>query len=119
VRDLSFEANYTFTERKGDPGIRIPKHKAFANLGYQVTDRFYASASYAYTGARVDTDFNTFNQVGLEPFGLVGMYMKYTLIPQRLTVFLQGDNLLNAEFTEIVGFNTRGRNIRMGFDLKL
>ncbi len=117
--ELSLEANYTFTERKGDPGIRIPKHKAFARLGYQVSEAFSVSASYAHTGTRIDTDFNTAAQVTLEPFSLIGLDMRFVLLPERLTLFLTGDNLLNKDYTEIFGFNTRGRNFRAGFSLRL
>jgi vitamin B12 transporter len=117
--ELSLEANYTFTERTGDPGIRIPKHKAFARVAYEFSEIFSASASYAYTGSRIDTDFNTAVQVPLEPFSLLGLDAQFVLLPERLTLFLQGDNLLNKSYTEIVGFQTRGRNFRMGFSLRL
>ncbi|GGD59068.1 TonB-dependent receptor [Muriicola marianensis] len=116
---ITIEANYTFTEREGDPGIRIPKHKAFFSMGYEVNDSFNVAATYAYTGTRLDTDFNTFTQVQLDPFSLLGLNLRYVAIPDRLTFFLQADNLLNESFTEILGFNTRGRNVRTGFTLKL
>jgi len=116
---LIVDANYTFTERSGDNAIRIPKHKINMNIGYQLSEPWYAAMSYAYTGSRPDTDFNTFTDVTLDPFGLLGFYMSYALIPNRLTVFFNGNNLLNKEFTEVLGFNTRGRNIDVGFSLKL
>jgi vitamin B12 transporter len=119
VGDLSFQANYTFTERKGDSAIRIPKHKINTVLGYQFTDPFFVSVNFSYTGTRSDTDFNTFTDVALDPFGLLGMNLRYSVLPDRLTVFLSGDNLLNKKYEEIIGFNTRGRNIRGGFNLKL
>ncbi len=119
MEDLSLEANYTFTERKGDPGIRIPKHKAFLNLGYRFSESFSIAANYAYTGARADTDFTTFTDVRLDPFSLVGLNLRYEAIPGKLTFFMQADNLLNEAYTEILGFNTRGRNIRAGFSLNL
>ncbi len=116
---ITVEANYTFTERTGDNAIRIPKHKINTSVGYQLSVPLYAAVSYAYTGARLDTDFGTFTDVTLDPFGLLGFYTSYTVIPNRFTVFLNGDNLLNESFTEVLGFNTRGRNIRVGFTLKL
>ena len=119
VEKLSFEANYTFTERKGDATIRIPKHKLFAGLGLQFSEALYFSMNYAYTGTRSDTDFDTFEEVSLEPFSLVGLYSSYSLIPDKLKFFVRGENLLNESFTEIIGFNTRGRNIHLGFSLNL
>ncbi len=116
---LTLEANYTFTERTGDNAIRIPKHKVNASVGYQLCESWYATVSYAYTGTRADTDFGTFTDITLDPFGLLGFYTSYTVIPNRFTVFLNGDNLLNESYTEVFGFNTRGRNIGVGFTLNL
>jgi len=118
LKDLSLQANYTFTERKGDNAIRIPKHKLNATAGVQVSDAFYASLTYAYTGRRMDTDFNTFTDVSLESFSLAGAYFSYDLLQRRLKVFLRGENLLNKEFTEVFGFTTPGRNLQMGFNLQ-
>lgn len=116
---LSIDANYTFTERKGDNAIRIPKHKANLTLGYQVCKTTNLSLSYAYTGERFDTDFVSFSDVALEPFSLVNLYVGHELLPNRLNVFLAADNLLNEDYTEILGFTTRGRNFRIGMNLNL
>ncbi len=118
LKDLSLQANYTFTERKGDNAIRIPKHKLNATAGVQVSEAFYASLTYAYTGRRMDTDFNTFTDVPLEHFSLAGAYFSYDLLQDRLKLFLRGENLLNKEFTEVLGFTTTGRNLQMGFNLQ-
>ncbi|NNJ88982.1 MAG: TonB-dependent receptor [Eudoraea sp.] len=119
INSLNLEGNYSFTERTGDNAIRIPKHKINTSIGYQFCDQLYAAVNYSYTGSRLDTDFETFTDVTLDPFGLLGFYLSYSLIPNRFTVFLNGDNLLNNEFIEVLGFNTRGRNIRAGFTLKM
>ncbi len=119
ISSLTLEANYTFTERTGDNAIRIPKHKVYSSIGYQFSKSWYASVNYAYTGARSDTDFGTFTDIALEPFGLLGSYLSYTLVPNTFTVFLNGENMLNKSYTEVLGFNTRGRNVRAGFTLKL
>ena len=119
VSDFQLKANYTFTERKGDNAIRIPKHKlnaaAFYNLGEET--RFYLT--YSYTGERSDTDFNTFTEVALDPYSLFGIGVQHAFLPEKFRVFLNVDNLFNTEFTEVIGFNTRGRNIRLGLALRL
>ncbi len=116
---FSLDANYTFTERKGDVAIRIPKHKVNLAAGYQICETTNVSFTYAYTGERFDTDFNTFSNVSLEAFSLIGLYVEHQLIPERLKVFLNGSNLLNEDFVEVIGFTTRGRNISAGFHLNL
>lgn len=116
---ISLDANYTFTERKGDNAIRIPKHKVNLVLAYQVCETTNMSFSYAYTGQRFDTDFSTFSDVSLEPFSLVGLYVEHQLVRDRLKIFLNGTNLLNEDIVEVIGFTTRGRNISAGINLNL
>ncbi|PCJ93416.1 MAG: TonB-dependent receptor [Flavobacteriaceae bacterium] len=116
---LRITSNYTFTERKGDNAIRIPKHKVNASFGYEFSSKTNASLTYSYTGDRSDTDFNTFTDVALDPFSLVDLYIGHELISNKLNVFLSANNLLNTEFTEIIGFTTKGRNIRVGLSLSL
>lgn len=120
-KELQLNMNYTFTERKGDNAIRLPKHKLNANIAYTFSPRLYGSVSYTLTGKRFDSDFGVFpaEEVALEPFSLIDLYLGYTMIPNKLKVFFSANNLLNEEFTEILGFTTRGRNIRLGFNLNL
>ncbi|WP_420322897.1 TonB-dependent receptor plug domain-containing protein [Flagellimonas sp.] len=117
--EFSLDANYTFTKRKGDNAIRIPKHKANLTLNYQVCESTGISLSYAYTGERFDTDFSTFTDVALDTFSLVNFYVEHELKPNTLKVFLNANNLLNEDYVEVIGFTTRGRNISAGFSLSL
>lgn len=116
---LQFSANYTFTERQGDNAIRIPKHKLNALLGYRICNATFVSLGYQYTGQRIDTDFATFSDVQLDSFSLVDLYMTHELISERLKVFVNVTNIFNEEYVEVLGFNTRGRNIRLGLNLSL
>lgn len=119
--DINFGANYTFTERKGDNAIRIPKHKINASLGYHFSERTNVSLDYAMIGKRRDTDFSTFPSVDvdLDSYSLLGLYVGHEVLPNKLTVFLNANNLLNKEYAEVLGFTTRGRNIRVGLHLNL
>ena len=119
MRALLLNANYTFTDRKGDNAIRIPKHKVNASATYSITPNTNFSISYSYTGKRTDTDFNTFTDVELDPYSLVGLSISHELLPKKLRLFFNVDNLFNTEFTEVIGFTTRGRNMRFGFALNL
>ena len=116
---IRLSSNYTFTERKGDAAIRLPKHKVNASLGYAFSKKTYTSIDYRYTGQRFDTDFNTFSEIALEPFSILDIYAEHEFSPNKLKLFLGISNVLNAEYSEIIGFTTRGRNIRVGFNLTL
>jgi len=116
---LRISANYTYTQRKGDNAIRIPRHKANLSLGYRLGKATDLSLVYGYTGKRMDTDFEHFIDRELKAYSLLDLYVGHDLIPQRLYVFLGADNILNEAYTEILGMHTLGRNFRLGMNLKL
>ncbi len=119
LKNLHFEANYTYTERKGDNAIRIPKHKVNSELGVQLSPAIYAAVQYSYTGVRPDTDFLTFTDVDLEAFSLVNFYISRELMGGKLKVYLDAENLFNARYREVLGYLSRGRNLQAGFTLQL
>ncbi|MCX2678526.1 TonB-dependent receptor [Galbibacter sp. EGI 63066] len=115
---LSVNANYTFTENKDKVTLRIPKHKINAGVRYQIQDKTNFGVDYQYTGKRLDTDFSTFENVELESFSLLNFTVNHRLC-DNLNVFLNVDNIFNEEYTEVLGYTTRGRNARIGFRLNL
>jgi len=118
---LSFDANYTFTERKGDNAIRLPKHKFNLNINYEFSEKFNSAIRYQRVGKRTDTDFNSFpfSDSTLKSFSIIDLHTSYELLPKKLKIFFTTSNLLNSSYTEVLGYSTRGRNIRMGFNLHL
>ena len=116
---LSFNANYTFTELKEGVRLRVPKHKANANLGYNFTKNAFASLNYQFVGSRTDLDFSTFENVELKPFSLIDLYFSQKLIKDKLKLFASVTNLFNEDYTEIVGFTTKGRNVNLGLNINL
>ncbi|NHF59378.1 TonB-dependent receptor [Flavobacteriaceae bacterium TP-CH-4] len=121
LKALTIAANYTFTERKGDNAIRIPKHKINTSLAYRISDRTNALVSYTLTGERSDSDFRSFPtiDVPLDSFSLVDVYLGHFLLADKLKLFLNVNNLFNQAYTEVLGFTTRGRNVRVGCSLSL
>jgi vitamin B12 transporter len=119
VDKVQIMANYTFTERKGDTGIRIPKHKANLDFGFSISKKTYLSANYALTGSRTDTNFATFEKVDLPLFSLVGLYCSRAMLSDKMKVSVRANNLFNENYTEVFGFTTRGRNMSIGLSLTL
>lgn len=119
IVQLRVDANYTFTERKGDNAIRIPKHKVNLSLGYRLGKATDLGLTYAHTGKRLDTDFTSYTDLELNPYSLVNLHIGHNLIPNRLHMFLGVDNLLNESYTEILGMSTLGRNFRVGIKLDI
>ncbi|WP_445385294.1 TonB-dependent receptor plug domain-containing protein [Robiginitalea sp. IMCC44478] len=116
---LQLSANYTYTERKGDNAIRIPKHKANVLLSAEVAQGSNLTVEYSYTGKRRDTDFATAANVELQAFSLLGLRFSQQLVKERLRANLALTNILNESYTEVLGFTTPGRNLALGLQFKL
>ncbi|GGW40560.1 TonB-dependent receptor plug domain-containing protein [Arenibacter certesii] len=121
ITNFNLGANYTFTEREGDNAIRLPKHKLNAFLGYDFSKRTNANLNFSMTGKRTDTDFGTFPSVNVDlaSYSLLDFYIAHEVIANKLSFFLNASNLLNEAYTEILGYTTKGRNIRLGLNLNL
>jgi outer membrane cobalamin receptor len=101
----------------GEPLLRRPKHQGSlsARLSFP---RWSAGATLVRVGERADSDF-----VGL---GLT-RNPAYTRLDARLRVrvagpveaFLAGENLLDAEYQEVLGYPALGRSVRAGLRLAL
>jgi len=73
----------------------------------------------AYTGKRVDTDFSTYEQKTLKAFSLIDFQYGFPLGLLNSRGFISVNNLANVSFEETIGFQTLGRNIRLGIELGL
>lgn len=119
TNDLSFNANYTFTELKDGIRLRVPKHKLNAGLGYNFCSQTYASLNYQYVGSRTDINFSTFQNEDLKSFSLFDVYFSQKLIKEKVKFFASITNILNEDYFEILGYTTRGRNVNLGLNINL
>jgi len=121
--NLQLKGNYTFTQVDKALDRLIPKHKANATLNYQATARTFIDLSYQYFNARNDVFFdgNTYltEQIKLASYQLLNTTARYELIKNRLTFFGAVTNIFNTNFTENIGYATRGRNFKLGLNLQL
>jgi vitamin B12 transporter len=120
---LKWISNYTFTQVDKALDRLIPKHKVNSSLDYQFSVRTTFNVNYQYVDGRKDAFFdgNTYGtqNIVLGSYQLVNASMHYELIKNRLTVFGAVTNILNEEFVENVGYNTLGRNFKLGLNIKL
>ncbi|RXR22519.1 TonB-dependent receptor plug domain-containing protein [Flavobacterium stagni] len=116
-------ANYTFTQVDEALNRLIPKHKANVGLEVIPSSRWFVNVNYQYTDGRRDLFFdgNTFATVPVQlgSYSLLNGLVKYELLKNQLTLFASATNILNEEFTENVGYSSRGRNFRIGLNLSL
>jgi len=120
---LKWISNYTFTQVDKALDRLVPKHKVNSSLDYQVCPRTTFNVNYQYVDGRNDAfyDANTYGTkyIVLGSYQLVNASLNYELVKNRLSVFGAATNLLNEDFLENVGYNTKGRNYKLGLNFKL
>jgi vitamin B12 transporter len=120
---LKWISNYTFTQVDKALDRLIPKHKVNSSLDYQICPRTTFNVNYQYVDGRNDAFFdgNTFGtqNVVLGSYQLVNASLNYELVKNRLAIFGAATNILNEEFVENIGYNTLGRNFKLGLNIKL
>ena len=115
LEKLSITANYAFTEYKESLARRIPKHKGNLQLGYDFSKTTFASLSYQYTHERFENSFAPL----LDSFSLVNLYFSHTALKNKIKFFGGIDNILNKDYQDVPGYVSKGRNVRLGFQLTL
>jgi vitamin B12 transporter len=123
---LNLAVNYTWLDAE-EPGvggglvreIRRPRHSA--NLvAHGNKGRFRWGASLAYVGARRDTDFDLFPaaSVTLGEHVIASANVGYRILPQ-LELFARAENAFDADYRDVVGYNTPGRTVHAGLRVTL
>ncbi|MEO0792554.1 MAG: TonB-dependent receptor [Pseudomonadota bacterium] len=117
-------ASYTFldaTDANDVDEIRRPKHAGKVDLTAKFDDgRGTFNLAAIYNGEMADDNFGTFpaTRVTLDEYVLVNAALSYKIDP-RLELFVRGENLLDEDYEEVSGFNTRGLTAYAGIKIKL
>ncbi|MEO6346729.1 MAG: TonB-dependent receptor plug domain-containing protein [Aquaticitalea sp.] len=123
TQQLTFNTNVTYTKVEDDLNLRIPKLKANALLEYQVSEATFFSLSYQFNDDRKDSVFNsdTFmnEEVTLKSYSLLDFYVSHNIVKNKVTLYANVTNLINEDYVELFGYSTKGRNINLGFTLRL
>ena len=99
--------------------MRRPRNSA--NLvAWGEADKLSWGASLAYVGARRDTDFDLFPaaMVRLDDYVLASLRIGYRILPQ-LELFVRAENGFDADYQDVVGYNTPGRTVYAGLRVAL
>lgn len=111
--------NYTFTQVEQQLNRLIPKHKGNVDLNYKFK-RGTFGINYQYVDKRSDAfyDMNIYatQAVVLSAYQLVNSTVSYELLPNRLQIFGAVTNMFNEDFQEAIGYNTLGRNYKIGLN---
>ncbi|MBT8394437.1 MAG: TonB-dependent receptor plug domain-containing protein [Bacteroidia bacterium] len=120
---LKFIINATYTKIDEELNLRIPEYKVNAGMNYQISDQSLVSLSYQFNDDRKDVVFNnlTFinDSVILKRYSLLDLFISTKVMDDKIMLFANITNIFNAEFQELFGYSTRGRNVNLGFNLTL
>jgi vitamin B12 transporter len=124
---LNVEANYTWLDASeqrvsGTAQVRETRRpRSSANLAaWCDAGRFSWGASLAYVGARLDQDFDLFPApaVRLDDYVLGSLRLGYRILPQ-LELYARVENAFDADYQDVVGYNTPGRTVYAGLRVAL
>lgn len=122
-KSIKIQTNYTFTQVDEALDRLIPKHKINATTNIKISQNLNFNIDYQYNDGRKDIFFdgNTYKtvKVNLNSYQLLNANIRYDLIKNRMTIFANTTNILNENFVENIGYSTRGRNFKLGLNIKL
>jgi vitamin B12 transporter len=102
--------------------FRRPKNSYGLNAGIEISKKTSVNLIYKHTGDRTDRYFDgaTFKTVeaDLGSFNMVDAYIQYKPTA-KLTLFSDVKNILNEDYIEFAGYQTKGLNFNAGFRLAI
>jgi vitamin B12 transporter len=121
---LRLSAHYAYLKASepGDAGSRLgearrPKHSGSVGADGRF-GRITYGASLAYTGDRIDTDFESFpyQRVTLDEYWLAGARIAFD-VARGVQIFARAANAFDARYQDALGYRTEGRSIYGGIRL--
>ena len=113
IEGTSLRAYYTLSDSKDHESdeqlLRRPRHSGGIVLDQRVRQGVDLNMSFRFWGERRDNDFSTWpaTPVTLDGYGTVNVAANWKVTP-NIQLFGRIDNLLNAEYEEILGYGTVG-----------
>lgn len=110
-------------EVKVDKLVRRPSLTTYAALSFRPFKKLSLSAAHRYAGARFDSGYDeslgpygALNQFSVGSYHLVDLGVNWE-IHKSLTLGVKIENILDEQYQEIIGFQTRGRSayLKLGF----
>lgn len=122
---LNFNASFTYIDRDKfeDFNDYIPTNKLVAGVDFTPFKNTFLNVTYRNVGERTVFDrYGSFGTLGedivLENYQVLDFMANYKLLGETVTFFSAITNILNEDYTDILGFSTRGRNYKIGVKLQ-
>jgi vitamin B12 transporter len=96
--------------------LKRPKHSLNAQWNYAINSKWNATVTGRFISERKDVGGYAKPDVTLGYYTLLNAHLQYKW-SKRITVFANGQNLLNDNFSEVNGYNAIGRMVQFGIRL--
>ena len=121
-KELTTRVGYAFVDKTSDIDY-IPKNKLTASLVANPIKNLAISTMFKNVGERSLFDaFGSFGEAGkdviLPSYSVLDMNVNYKVLEGKVLFFGSISNILNEDYEETIGFNTRGRNFKMGIRIQ-
>jgi len=124
VSFLTLNASYTYIDKDKleDFNDYIPASKIVAGIDITALENAFFNVTYRNVGDRTIFDrWGSFGVAGediiLPSYQVLDFAANYKLLDETVTVFGAVTNILNEDYDDILGFSTRGRNVKIGVRL--
>ena len=124
--NLVFNVGYTYTNKdeSSDFSDYIPKNKMVVGASLFSLNNTFINVVYKNVGSRTYFDrYGSFGTAGnyktLPSYNLLDINANYKTNNKMATFFGSITNVFNADYEETLGFNTKGRNFKLGIRLEL
>ncbi|MDC1464682.1 TonB-dependent receptor [Polaribacter sp.] len=122
---LSVNSSYTYINSNTleDFNDYIPANKFVTGIDITPFENAFLNFTYRNVGERTIFDrYGSFGTAGddvvLEEYQVLDFMANYTVLEDTVTFFVAATNLLNEDYDDIFGYETRGRNYKVGIRLQ-
>jgi vitamin B12 transporter len=115
--DAGFMSYFVVGDTTYSQLFRVPASSLNASASWQANKKLHLSIFQRVAGKRYEPIFDS-APVELKPYATTDLFGEYQ-IGKRIRVYSALKNMWNAQYQEVLGFATRGRNYLVGLRLKL
>ena len=122
---LSLNSSYTYIDSNNleDFNDYIPANKFVTGIDITPFENAFLNFTYRNVGERTIFDrYGSFGTLGddviLEEYQVLDFMANYKVLEDTVTFFIAATNLLNEDYDDIFGYETRGRNYKLGVRLQ-
>mgnify|MGYP000035102894 FL=1 len=122
AKNVKTNIGYTYIDKSDDVDY-IPKSKLTASIEANLTKNSAISALFRNVGERSLFDaFGSFGTAGqdviLPGYSVLDINANYKVLEGKVLLFGSVTNLFNEDYQETIGFNTKGRNYKLGIRVR-